>query len=320
MAEIFSLRQKRIWVAGHNGLVGDAVCRRLQQEPVEILTTPRASLDLTRQQETENWIAANKPDVIIIAAARVGGIKANSDYPAEFLFENIAIAQNIIHAAFKNNVRKLVFLGSSCIYPKYAEQPIKPESLLTGALEPTNEAYAIAKIAGIKLCQFYRQQYGCDFISIMPCNLYGRKDRWDGQNGHVIPALIHKMHEAKYANAPSLNLWGSGRALREFLHADDLADGVVKALQHYTQAEPLNIGSETEITIADLAQTIAQVTGYEGELVFDHTMPDGTPRKVMDSYLIRTLGWQPWIDLNTGLQEAYAAYLQYRKTRLSLAA
>lgn len=321
MAEAFHLQGKKIWVAGHSGLVGEALCRRLSAEPVDVLTISRQSLDLTRQQDTENWIAINRPDAIIIAAATVGGIKANGDRPADFIYENLAIAQNIIHGAFKAHVKKVVFLGSSCIYPKEAAQPISPSSLLTGPLESTNEAYAVAKIAGVKLCQYYRQQYGCDYISVMPCNLYGKNDRWDdAANSHVIPALMSKIYQAKKADAPSVTLWGSGKALREFLHADDVADAIVVALQKYSEGTPLNVGSEIEISIRDLAAKIAAVVGYTGEILFDHANPDGTLRKIMDSYIIRDLGWSPWIDLDRGLVDAYGSYLHARKDFLSLAA
>lgn len=310
-----SLSGKKIWVAGHRGLVGEALCRVLTaKNDVTLLTVSKSDLDLTRQAETEIWLNEYKPDVVVIAAARVGGIKANSDFPAEFLFENLAIAQNIIHASYKAGVRKLLFLGSSCIYPKYAEQPIQPHALLTGALEPTNEAYAIAKIAGIKLCQYYRQQYGCDFISVMPCNLYGQQDRWDAVNGHVIPALMHKFYMAHENKIDYVDVWGSGRALREFLHADDLARGLLCALQQYSDSAPLNIGSSVEVSIADLARLIAVVTGYQGEIRFNSDMPDGTPRKVLDSRIVHDLGWQPVIGLESGLRDALEAYRRYHVT------
>lgn len=305
---IFPLRDKKIWVAGHNGLVGSALVRRLQSENCDILTVPRNSLDLRSQDGVTAWLSDQKPDAVILAAAKVGGIKANQDYPADFLYDNLMIESNVIHASYKAQVEKLLFLGSSCIYPRDAAQPIKEETLLTGALEATNEAYAIAKIAGIKLCQAYRRQYGCDFVSAMPCNLYGPGDLYDLDRSHVVPALIMKFHDAKMRGAESVSLWGSGRALREFLYVDDAADALVHIMKHYSNDEPINAGSGVEISIADLAILIAEITGYAGEIVFDHAQPNGTPRKLLDSSRLNMLGWRAQTDLRTGLSLVYDDY------------
>ena len=304
----FSLKSKKIWVAGHNGMVGTALMRRLKNENCEILTIPRAQLDLRRQQDVENWMREQKPDVVVIAAATVGGILANQTRPADFLYDNLMIETNIIHAAHIADVEKLLFLGSSCIYPKEAAQPITEDALLTGALEPTNEAYAIAKIAGIKLCEAYRRQHGCDFISAQPCNLYGPGDTFDERNSHVIPALMMKAHAAKISGAQTMEVWGSGKPLREFLHVDDLADGLVFLLKHYAGESPVNIGSGEEITIGVLAGTIAKVVGFEGEVTFNPARPDGAARKLMDSSKMVAAGWQPQIGLERGLCAIYAAY------------
>lgn len=309
MPEIYDIQGKRIWLAGHTGLVGSAVLRALNKIDCEVLTPTHTALDLTRQRDTEAWITENKPEVIIIAAARVGGIKANAEHPAEFLYENLAIAQNIIHAAFLNKVEKLLFLGSSCIYPKFAEQPIKEKDLLSGTLEPTNEAYALAKIAGVKLCESYRRQHGCNFISLMPCNIYGVGDRWNDEQAHVIPMLISRMYRAKIDGQPQVNIWGSGEALREFLFADDLAEGILAALRQYSGESHINIGSGKEISITALAKLVKQAVGYEGELVFDSSMPDGCPRKILDSSRMLALGWRPKTDLEKGLKMAYEDFL-----------
>ncbi len=306
---MFDIRDKKIWIAGHGGMVGSALVKRFSKTDCKILAVSRLELDLTRQKETENWIQDNKPDVIIVAAAKVGGIGANAAMPADFIFENLAISQNIIHAAHKSNIRKLVFLGSSCIYPKFAQQPIREEALLSGELEPTNEAYALAKIAGIKLCQFYRRQFGCDFVSIMPCNLYGPNDRWNSDKAHVIPALISRLHEAKIHNREEVEIWGSGRPLREFMHVDDLANAVFTVLRDYSDELQINAGSGKEISIFDLSYLIAKVVGYEGSLKFNEKMPDGTPRKILDSSRLRSLNWQPEIDLEKGLYSAYEDFL-----------
>jgi len=305
----YDLNGKRVWVAGHRGMVGGAVVRRLGTEPCEVITAGRDVVDLVSQQAVADWMAAEKPDAVVLCAARVGGIHANNSYPVDFLYDNLMIEANIIHAAHAVGVEKLLFLGSSCIYPKFAEQPITEDALLTGALEPTNEWYAIAKIAGIKLCQAYRKQYGADFISAQPTNLYGPGDNYDLQSSHVLPALLRKFHEAKEAGAPSVELWGSGTPLREFLHVDDLADALVFLLKEYSDEIPLNVGSGVEVTIRELAETIAEVVGYEAELTFDASKPDGTPRKLMDSGRLHGLGWNDARSLKDGVTHAYAAYL-----------
>lgn len=305
----FALDGKRVWVAGYGGMVGQALLRRLEREPCTVLTAPR-SVDLRDQGTVHDWFAANRPDAVILAAARVGGIMANAERPAEFLYDNIAIATNVIHAAHLHDVAKLLFLGSSCIYPKHAEQPIREDALLTGPLEPTNEAYAIAKIAGLKLAAAYRAQYGRDFISVMPTNLYGPGDNWDPASSHVVPALIRKAHEAKLAADDSFTIWGSGTPRREFLHVDDLADACVMLVQRYSDDAPINVGSGDDIAIADLARIIADVVGFQGDIETDTSKPDGTPRKLMDNSRLAAMGWQPRIDLREGLQDAYAAFLR----------
>jgi GDP-L-fucose synthase len=309
----YDLRGKRVFVAGHNGMVGRALVNRLQSENCEILTATRAELDLTRQAEVEAWFAKNKPQAVIMAAAKVGGIVANSTYPADFLIQNLLIEINTITAAFKVNIEKFLLLGSSCIYPKFAPQPIAENSLLTSALEPTNESYAIAKIAGVKMCEALQQQHKAQFISAMPCNLYGAHDNYDLQNSHVIPALIRKIHEAKVAAAPTVTLWGTGTPLREFLFAEDAADGLVYILKHYEGRETINLGAGSDITIADLARLIADIIGYSGGFVFDATKPDGTPRKLLDSGKLRALGWQPRIPLAMGLKLIYNDFLSMQK-------
>ena len=305
---MFTLPNKRIWVAGHHGLVGSALVRALP--PENVITVTRDELDLRDQIATRLWIKRNKPDAIILAAATVGGIGDNKARPADFLYDNLMIEANVIHAAHEAGVEKLLFLGSSCIYPRDAAQPIMEDALLSGPLEPTNEAYAIAKIAGIKLCQSYQQQYGSRFISAMPCNLYGPGDRFDAQRSHVIPALMLKMHQAKSSYRSTLALWGSGNPLREFLHVDDLAQALVLMLEQYEGTAPVNIGSGAEIAIADLATQMAQIVGYNGTLAFDPSQPDGTPRKVLDSAAIRAMGWQPHIKLAQGLRETYEWFCQ----------
>ena len=285
----YSLQGKKVWVAGHNGMVGSALLRRLSSEGYDILTVNKSELDLRNQAGVNTWMAAHKPDVVIIAAAKVGGIMANGENPAAFFYDNMMIATNIMHAAYEQNVERLLFLGSSCIYPRDCAQPIKEEYLLTGALEPTNEAYALAKIAGLKMAGYYRTQYGCDFISAMPCNLYGVGDMYDAQNSHVIPAIMMKAHAAKMRGDNILTLWGSGSPLREFMYADDLADVLVNLLQKYRNAEPINVGTEQEITIRDLAKIICEVVGYEGQIEFDTSKPDGTPRKVLDNAKMNAL-------------------------------
>lgn len=307
----FSLDNKRIWVAGHNGMVGAAIMRRLQTEPVTILSAPRSELDLTDQQAVHDWMAAHKPDAIFLAAAKVGGIHANNTYPASFLYDNLAIETNVIHAAYKNKVSKLLFLGSSCIYPREAPQPMREEALLSGPLEPTNEWYAIAKIAGIKLCQAYRRQYGCDFISVMPTNLYGPGDNYHPENSHVPAAFLRRFHEAVQSGAKDVTIWGTGTPLREFMHVDDLADACVFVMQKYSDEMFLNIGSGEEISIMDFAETVAAVTGFTGTIKTDPARPDGTPRKLMDSARLKALGWAPRITLQDGLTRAYEDFKTY---------
>ena len=304
---IYSLSGKRVYVAGHRGMVGQALLRRLEREDCEVLTAPR-SLDLRDQARTYAWFDDNRPDCAIIAAAKVGGILANDTYPATFLYDNLMIAANTIEAARRSNVGKLLFLGSSCIYPKLAEQPISENALLTGPLEPTNEWYAVAKIAGIKLCQSYRREHGCDFISAMPTNLYGPGDNYDLQSSHVLPALLRKAHEARRDGAGSVTIWGSGKPLREFMHVDDLADALVFLLRHYSGEEHVNVGSNEETSIADLAHLIARTVGFDGKLVFDSSKPDGTPRKLMDSTRLAAMGWRASIPLKDGVRSVYEAF------------
>ncbi|MEO1158825.1 MAG: GDP-L-fucose synthase [Pseudomonadota bacterium] len=306
---IFSLEGKSAWVAGHRGMVGSALVRRLQSEKCSVLTASREDADLTRQQEVEKWMDANRPQVVFLAAAKVGGIQANNSYPAQFLYENLMIEANIIHAAFKTGVEKLIFLGSTCIYPKLAPQPIPEEALLTGPLEPTNEWYAIAKIAGIKLCLAYRKQHGCDFIAAQPTNLYGPGDNYDLETSHVLPALLRKAHEAKVSGAKALTVWGSGSPLREFLHVDDLADAVVFLASHYSGDGHINVGSGEEVSIRELAEATCKVTGFDGVLEFDASKPDGTPRKLSDVSKLKSLGWNNARHLADGLQDTYARFL-----------
>jgi GDP-L-fucose synthase len=315
LAQPFALTGKRVWVAGHRGMVGSATVRRLARESCEILVADRVDLDLRDQANVLTWMERAKPDVVIVAAATVGGIFANSARPADFLYDNLAIETNIIHAAYKIGTPKLLFLGSACIYPREAAQPMSEDALLTGPLEPTNEWYAIAKIAGIKLCQAYRKQHGCDFISAQPNNLYGPGDNFDLEGSHVIPALIVKAHDAKLSNASSFELWGSGKPLREFLHVDDLADALVHILRHYSGPVPLNIGTGEEVSIAELAQTIADVVGFGGTLTFDTTKPDGSPRKLLDDRRMKTLGWTSSINLRDGLASTYRWFLDHQTER-----
>lgn len=295
-------------------MVGAAIVRRLKNEGCEVLTVNRDAIDLTRQSEVESWMHANKPDGVFVAAARVGGIVANNTLPAQFLYENMMIEANIIHAAHAVEVEKLLFLGSSCIYPRMAEQPMKEEALLTGPLEPTNEWYAIAKIAGIKLCEAYRKQYGCNYISAQPTNLYGPHDNFHLEHSHVIPALIIKAHAAKMASSTEMEIWGSGKPFREFLYVDDLADALVFLMQNYNESLHINIGTGEEVTIGDLARAVIEVVGFEGDLVFDTSRPDGPPRKLMDSNRLRNMGWKPHTDLTTGLKSAYDWYLENQGT------
>ena len=304
-----SLKGKRVWVSGHRGMVGSAVVRRLQQEDCQVLVADRSELDLTDSSAVDRWVQENKPDVSIVAAAKVGGIMANDSLPAVFLYQNLMISANVIHASYRGEVEKLLYLGSSCIYPRLAPQPIREDSLLTGPLEPTNEWYAIAKIAGIKLCQAYRKQYGADFISAMPTNLFGPGDNYDLNSSHVMPALMRKMHEAKLASAASVPVWGSGTPLREFMYVDDLADACVFLTKNYSDFPHVNVGSGDEISIRDLAHLVARVVGFEGELVFDATKPDGTPRKLMDSTKLHDMGWRGAHGLEDGLRLAYQTFL-----------
>jgi GDP-L-fucose synthase len=305
----FPLAGKRVWVAGHRGMVGSAIVRRLSRIDCEVLTAPRAEVDLTRQAETEAWIAAKRPDAIFLAAARVGGIHANNSRPAEFLYENLAIQTNVIHAAHKAGVGKLLFLGSSCIYPKFAKQPIAEAELLQGALEPTNEWYAIAKIAGLKMCAAYRKQYGSRFISAMPTNLYGAGDNYDLEQSHVVGALLVKTHRAKVARQPTIEIWGTGTPRREFLFVDDLADACVFLMENYEQEQTINVGVGSDVTILELAETIARVVGWQGRYVLNAAKPDGTPRKLLDVSRLAGLGWRAKTPLEDGLRQAYEWYV-----------
>ena len=303
-----SLAGKRVWVAGHKGMVGSAIVRRLASENCDVLTADRAELDLTDQRGVLGWMHNNRPQLVVLAAARVGGIHANNTQPVDFLRDNLLIETAIFTGAESVGVEKLLFLGSSCIYPKHASQPIKEEALLTGALEPTNEWYAIAKIAGIKLAQAYRQQFGCDFISAMPTNLYGPGDNYDPLGSHVLPALIRKVHEAKQSGSP-VTVWGSGSPLREFLYVDDLADACLHLIQHYSDSLHINVGSGEEISILELTRLVMEVLGHDGEILMDPSKPDGTPRKLMDSGRLKAMGWNPKVSLRDGIAKAYAAFL-----------
>jgi GDP-L-fucose synthase len=306
------MQQSRIFVAGHKGMVGSAIIRRLATEKAEILTADRTMLDLREQAEVRAYFQDEKPNLVILAAAKVGGILANDSYPADFLSDNLAIETNIIREAHRVGIDRLVFLGSSCIYPKFAPQPIAEEALLTGPLEPTNEWYAIAKIAGIKLCQAYRRQFGRHYVSVMPCNLYGPNDNYDLATSHVLPALIRKFHEAKIECKGEVTVWGSGKPMREFLHVDDLADATVFLMHNYDGDEPINCGAGSDLSILELAQKIKQIVGFEGKLVFDSTKPDGTPRKLMDSSRMAALGWRPRIGLDDGIADAYRWFLSHQ--------
>ena len=303
----YSLSGKRVWVAGHRGMVGSALQRRLQHENCELLTVDRQTIDLTRQDAVERWIREACPQAIFVCAAKVGGIFVNNSEPAAFLYENIAIAANVIHAAASSkDVEKLLYLGSSCIYPKFAPQPIKESALLTGPLEPTNEWYAVAKIAGLKLCQAYRRQHRCDFISAMPTNLYGPGDNLDLTSGHVIPALIRKAHFAKKNGFPQMTIWGTGSPRREFLYVDDCADALVRLMTSYSDNSHVNVGFGSDLSILELAKLVVKVVGFSGEIVTDMSMPDGTPQKLLDTSSLRSLGWRPRIELEDGLRRTYA--------------
>jgi GDP-L-fucose synthase len=309
MKPLFELEGKRVWVAGHRGMVGSALVRLLSRENCEVLTVPRSEVDLRDQAATRRWLVDTQPDAVIMAAARVGGIAANSASPVSFLYDNLMIEANVIEGSARAGVEKLLLLGSTCIYPRDAQQPIREESLLTGPLEKTNEWYAIAKIAGIKLCQAYRQEQGLDFISAQPTNLYGPGDNYDLETSHVLPALIRKAHEAKLNNADSLTIWGSGKPLREFLHVDDLAEAVVFLLRNYSDALPVNIGSGEELSIADVAHLVCETVGFEGPLSFDRSRPDGTPRKLADLTRLHGLGWDNARPLRVGLKQTYESFL-----------
>jgi GDP-L-fucose synthase len=299
-------KKSKIYIAGHRGMVGSALVRKLEKEGyTNLLTRTSGELDLRCQQEAVDFFTAEKPDYVFLAAAKVGGIIANNTYRADFIYENLVIEANVIHQAYRAGVKKLLFLGSSCIYPKLAPQPLKEEYLLTGPLEPTNEPYAIAKIAGIKLCDAYRDQYGCNFISVMPTNLYGPNDNYDLTNSHVLPALIRKMHEAKERGDGEVMVWGTGSPRREFLHADDLADACVFLMERYNEPGLVNIGVGDDISIKELAELIKQITGFEGALVFDSSRPDGTPRKLMDVTKLNALGWKASINLKEGIEKVY---------------
>ncbi len=313
ISEPYSLAGKRVWVAGHRGMVGAALVRRLAGEGCDVLTATRAELDLRHAEAVDAWMGDKRPHAVIMAAAKVGGILANDSYPADFLYDNLIIQTSIIHAAWRAKVEKLLFLGSSCIYPKLAPQPIQESALLTGPLEPTNEWYAIAKIAGIKMCEAYRRQHGCDFISAMPTNLYGPGDNFDLTSSHVVPALMRKAHEAKLAGADTLTIWGSGTPRREFLHVDDCADALLHVLKVYSQAEHINVGYGEDLTICELAARVARVVGFTGRIATDPSKPDGTPRKLIAADKLRALGWKPKIALEQGLADVYRWYLERGK-------
>jgi GDP-L-fucose synthase len=306
---LFELAGKRVFVAGHNGMAGAAIVRRLSTESCEIVTVDRATLDLTRQDETDRWIKTNRPDAVFVAAGKVGGIAFNSAYPVEFLADNLAIALNVIRSSYAAGVRKLLFLGSSCIYPKLAPQPMREDMLLSGPLEPTNEWYAVAKIAGMKLVEAYRRQHGADFVSVMPTNLYGPGDNYHPEYSHVPPALIRRFHEAKRDGLPSVIVWGTGRPRREFLAVDDLADACVFVMKHYSGDQFLNVGAGQDVTIGEFAQLVADVVGYKGRLEFDTSRPDGAPQKLLDVSRLAGLGWKAKTPLRDGISAAYADFL-----------
>ncbi|KYG24604.1 GDP-L-fucose synthase [Bradyrhizobium sp. AT1] len=305
----FELKGKRVYVAGHRGMVGSAIVRRLAREDVNLVTVERRELDLCNQAQVFDWFAKVRPQVIFLAAAKVGGIVANNTLRAEFIYDNIAIATNVIHAAHMHHAEKLMFLGSSCIYPKLAPQPLREDSMLTGPLEPTNEPYAIAKIAGIKMAEAYRSQYGSDFVSVMPTNLYGPGDNYHPELSHVVAALIRRFHEAKLSDAKTVEVWGTGTPLREFLYVDDMADACVYLMKTYSGAGLVNIGTGKDIAVAEFARLVADIVDYNGEIAFDTTRPDGTPRKLLDVSCLEGLGWRAKTSLTEGLKQAYAAYL-----------
>ena len=304
------LKNKKVFVAGHKGLVGQSLCRRLEKENCKILYVNKKTLDLRDFNKTDKWLKLNKPDYIFIAAARVGGILENATYPADFIYDNLSIATNLIHLSHKNNIKKVLYLGSSCIYPKFAKQPINEESLLTGSLEPTNEWYAIAKIAGLKLCQAYALQYKCNFISVMPTNLYGQGDNFDVKSGHVLPGLINKIHFAAKHNKKNVTIWGTGKPKREFLFVDDLADALIFLMKNYNKNDHINVGSGNESSILNLAKIIAKVVGFKGKFIFDASKPDGTPRKFINSKKINLFGWKSKTSLLKGIEITYRWYLK----------
>lgn len=309
------MSKEKVYVAGHRGMVGSAIVRALEAAGFNnIVTQTSAELDLRNQAAVEAFFAEQRPDYVFLAAARVGGILANDTYPADFIYDNLVIETNSIHAAYRHAVKKLLFLGSTCIYPKLAPQPMPEDALLTGPLEPTNEWYAVAKIAGIKLCQAYRRQHGCDFISAMPTNLYGPGDNFDLEKSHVIPAMLRKMHEAKARGEATVTLWGTGTPRREFLHVDDLADGLLFLMEHYSDSSHVNVGVGDDLTIRELAETVQRTVGFDGELVFDTSKPDGTPRKLVDTTLINSLGWKACILLDEGLAATYAWFLAHQES------
>ena len=308
----YALSGKRVWIAGHRGMVGSALVRQLEQENCTVLTVGRDKLDLKDAGAVKTWMQAHAPQAVVLAAAKVGGIVANDSWPADFLYENLAIENAVIHGAFETKVEKLLFLGSSCIYPKFADQPIREDALLTGPLEPTNEWYAIAKIAGIKLTQAYRRQHGCDFISAMPTNLYGPGDNFDLTSSHVIPALLRKAHEAKQVGAGTMTIWGTGTPRREFLHVDDCAAALIFLLKNYSGDSHVNVGSGTDVTIDELARSVMQAVGFDGALTHDTSKPDGTPRKLMSNEKLAAMGWAPRIPLQEGLQSTYQWFLEHK--------
>jgi GDP-L-fucose synthase len=309
MAQPYSLEGKKIWIAGHNGLVGSAISRNLMERDVCLLKADRSELDLRCQNSVLEWLEINRPDAVVVAAALVGGIIANSTRPAEFLYDNLMIQSNIIHSSFQSGVGKLLFLGSNCVYPKMATQPIRESTLLSAPLEPTNEWYALAKIAGIKLCQAYRRQYTCNFISAMPASAYGPGDNFDLENSHVMAALIRRFHEAKLQGVEALSIWGSGTPLREFIHVDDCASALVFLLENYNEEGPINIGSGQEISIINLAELIKRIVGYDGDIHLDSSKPDGMQRKLLDNSRIHDLGWTSKISLERGIEETYSWFL-----------